>query len=689
MTSDDERERWLRAARPATSADDGWVDSEDAAATLRRIHDAIPQAVRARRRKVWVATGRLGLIGATAAALVIAAVATGPSKQSDRPRGQATSPTGPTGPTAPLGPVPTQTELAAYTDCSQMLAGLRTHTAAHVTPYGLDYTYPYAYGGRGLALAPEVPGKAVDSAAGPESAPAHSSTNNQVATVDEPDTIKTDGKRIVAMSGGVLRIIDAASHTITGSLDLSLYSGANGAQLLVDGDRALVILGSYGYPDFGFRPAIEGPIYYQYAGLAGYVLVDLSGAPSVISTMQTKGSPVDARLVGSSVRFVVSSSPTFAFPALTGKHTDAERRAANKAVVLHAPLSSWAPKYTLTDQHGSRTLTVPCEDVRHPASYTGLSMSTIYSVDMSKGFGDLAPTSLAADGSTVYSTTRNLYIASTGPKHNTQVHRYDVSGTGRPTYLGSGTVPGYLLNSYSLSDYAGYLRVVTTSFGTHGNSASGIYELDDATLHIVGGYGGLGRHEQVYAVRFLDALAYVVTFKQVDPLYVLDLHNPRHPRPIGELRTTGYSSYLHDVGPGLLFSVGAQLDKYNEPSGLKLSLLDVSSSHQPRVLSTLVRKNSWSGQLDPHAFLFWPATNDVVVPVQSWTGDQGSGALIVKISGHTVHTVGLVRNPATLNSDASITRVLVIGDTLWTMSDTGLQSSDLDSLAKQNWIPFS
>src|SRR5205823_5114945 len=174
----------------------------------------------------------------------------------------------------------------------------------------------------------------------------------------------------------------------------------------------------------------------------------------------------------------------------------------------------------------SHTETVPCTSARHPAKYAGTAMTSVYTVDVAKDLGKLSPITLAADGATVYSTASSLYITSQVSPKATQINRFDITRAGQPAYLGARAVAGTLLNSYSMSEFDGHLRVVTTLMTDKGKTQSVLFELDDATLKVVGRLAGLGPNERVYAVRFLGALGYVVTYRSIDPLYVLDLHNP-------------------------------------------------------------------------------------------------------------------------------------------------------------------
>ena len=96
-----------------------------------------------------------------------------------------------------------------------------------------------------------------------------------------------------------------------------------------------------------------------------------------------------------------------------------------------------------------------------------------------------------------------------------------------------------------------------------------------------GRIGGLGKGERVYSVRFVGDTGYVVTFRQIDPLYTLDLADPERPRVLGELKIPGYSAYLHPIGEGLLLGVGQDATEEGRPTGTQISIFDVSDLRRP------------------------------------------------------------------------------------------------------------
>lgn len=170
----------------------------------------------------------------------------------------------------------------------------------------------------------------------------------------------------------------------------------------------------------------------------------------------------------------------------------------------------------------------------------------------------------------------------------------------------TGSVPGYLLNQFSLDEYNGDLRVATTvgeqwfglsGIGSTGESVNDVYVLDD-DLDIVGSVQDLGRGERIYSARFIGDRGYVVTFKQIDPFFVLDLADPKHPSVEGELKIPGFSSYLHPIDEHRVLGIG------RENSQVKMTMFNVSDPQNPEEQSTYRLNEYWSDvQNTHHAFL--------------------------------------------------------------------------------------
>jgi len=573
--------------------------------------------------------------------------------------------------------------LVAYDSCDAAMSSLKAAARIATSQYGRTAVSAGRPGGAGQAQSGTARSAAAAAPSIATSAPDYSGTNVHEPGVDEPDIVKTDGSRIIIVANNVLHVVDAASRRLTGELLLPSYFGAP-AELLLRGDRAVVLYPSAPVP----TPVVWAD---QQSYTSDVVLVDLSGRwPRLAGTLTVDGSLLDARQVGAAARLVVRSSPRV--------------DAGNPAAIDAATTSDWLPRFSLNVDGRTRSGRVDCQQISRPTHYSGLTMLTVYSLDLdvpSLTIGQ--PATVVADGDVVYGTGTSLYIAAddrwmvdgrggqpalTASTTHTQIYRFDVANPGRPVFEASGEVPGLLINQYAMSEYDGKLRVVTTTDATvlggpapaRSESALHVLQQRGDALIEVGLLQGLGKGERVYGVRFVGPTGYVVTFRQTDPLYVVDLRDPANPAAVGELKLTGYSAYLHPVGDGRLIGVGQEANVRGRVLGTQVSLFDVRDPSKPDLLARYQLNGGRSeAEVDPHAFLYWPKTGLVLIPVTpSW-----NGALALTIGGGTIHELGRV------GPGRQIRRALVIGDTLWTVTEIGLGASQVTTLTDRGWIPFS
>lgn len=227
----------------------------------------------------------------------------------------------------------------------------------------------------------------------------------------------------------------------------------------------------------------------------------------------------------------------------------------------------------------------------------------------------------------------------------------------------SGTIPGVPLNQFSLDEYLGKLRIATTSgggvLGQNQVSVSDVYVLDE-TLNQLGKVVDLGASEKIYAVRYLGDKAYVVTFRQTDPFYVLDLSNPKSPQRVGELRIPGYSSYLHPLKDNLILGVG------KEGQQVKLSLFDVVNPADPVEVDKYNLNEYWTEILTTHrAFLQDSQKQLFFIP-----GSQGA-----YVFSYANGALKLVKTVA----DNQMKRAVFINDYLYLISETKITVLDENS----------
>jgi uncharacterized secreted protein with C-terminal beta-propeller domain len=615
-------------------------------------------------------------------------------------------------------------KLRAFASCSNFVHYARRHAPKELRtrgipePIGLPVTRsPQPMTDNGVAQ-PEAKTAPTTGGAGQD----FSTTNVQEAGVDEPDQVKTDGKTLFVVENQTLFALDVRSDPpkLLDSLSLDTY----GAQLLLDGDKLLVMAGSpivYALGDVIAPPVAEAalaPIYPTQQSTLTLVDVSKPSAMKVEKTMSVNGGYLTARMTDHSARVVFSATPRV-LPALQRAATpDAPR-----PNVRRTTTPDWRPSYRLRrGRKGkiARHALVRCTAIEYPQVFSGLNSLTVLTIDLKKGLDPVDSDAVMTDGQTVYASTNNLYVATQRaivekpesdtepPALQTEIHKFDISKPDETTYEGSGVVSGTVLNQYAMSEQDGFLRVATTEepLWWRGNenrkseSFVTVLKQEGSSLVQVGRVGGLGKGERIYAVRFIGDTAYVVTFRQIDPLYTVGLSDPEHPKVLGELELLGYSAYLHPVGDGLLLGVGQSVGvRENEPSGTQVSLFDVSDPANPKRLSNAMLESgsSSSAEFDPHAFLWWDPLKLAVLPVQVYSYEPDSntqkppfigaiGFTATKADG--VKEKGRLSQPDSNGYSPEIDRTLVVGDRLFTVSYMGLMASDLGSFASRGFVAF-
>jgi len=585
--------------------------------------------------------------------------------------------------------------LVAFRSCGELASYAKRQAARFVGADGLG-PGPGLRVSPGVLAAPSAAAVAGGTAGSPEQGVDYSGTNVQETGVDEPDLVKTNGTTLFAAEGGQLESVDV-SGTVPRLLDtLPLGTGWDN-ELLLFGTHLLVLSRGGGWIEP--LPAMPARILPPVAASAVLTEVDVSdpSALRVVGTLTLDGEYVSARMIGSAVRVVTSTQLPLAVPFVGGD------KAQNEAILARTRASAWIPTYRL--RRGPAHPLVQCRDVLRPPGFAGLGMLTVTTIDLAKGLAPVDSTAVMTDGRIVYASPTTLYVASepwsarpdpaapTQPlgSATTQIDAFDISDPATTTYLGSGTVPGYLLSQWSLSEFQGVLRVVSTDapawWGETGTPQSQSYlttlRPSGGRLVQVGQLGGLGAGERVYAVRFVGLDAYVVTFRQVDPLHAIDVSDPAHPRLLGVLDLEGYSAYLHPVADGLLLGIGQDVGAGNEPTGTQVSLFDVSDLAHPRLVAHASLGRGWSAaEADHHAFLAWPPASLVVVPF-------GQEAVGLRVTRSGIGELGRIAQlDARTSSLPEIDRAVVVGNDLLTVSSAGVEASSLTTLADVGWAPF-
>ncbi|HST85829.1 MAG TPA: beta-propeller domain-containing protein [Kineosporiaceae bacterium] len=455
--------------------------------------------------------------------------------------------------------------------------------------------------------------------------------------------------------------------------------------------------------------------------------------------------------------------------------------AANKRLIAKSTIADWIPKATVTQLNAkgkpdgpavSRPL-IDCEQVAIPASFSGLRTLALVSMDLhaEAPLTSWQSAGVIADGSTVYATADHVWLATSrwnalafdgavdgstsrvmpgairfAPSMaSTEIHRFDTPLRAQPKYVASGEITGSLLNQFAMDEKDGLLRVASTTQGdvtpalpiddlsAAKRSASWstpqptpkpsearvtVLKVNDDRLSQVGVVTGLGVGEQIRGVRFVGDVGYVVTYRQTDPLYIVDLSDPAQPRVRGELAVLGYSAYLHPAGTGRLLGLGQDGTKTGNVTGLQLSLFDVGNLDSPRRLDRKRLANAWSdAESDHHAFTM--AGDLVLIPYTSWNSVRkpgveslndvyrdrfDAGVIAVRVASDGLGTPTTLRpiadGPVTFDSSHTIApsiqrtteatpiRTVVQADTIYTLTPRGVAAHSASDFTRLTFASF-
>lgn len=528
-------------------------------------------------------------------------------------------------------------DLVPATSCDDLLDWYVERGLDVVTPWGWDN--PMVMFQRGGALDSGTAGmmengRASASAPVPTTASTEqvtssaTGTNVQEVGVDEPDVVKTDGARLVRVQDDDLVIYDVtgAKPERRGSLALP----ADGAELLLVGDRVVVVLN---HADGG----------YDEPETARVLVVDVADPdrPTVVDDATYDAAVETARQHGDTVRLVLATGlPELDFVEPRGwRSTGDTALRKNREIVQDSTLEDWLPTVV---RDGEREQLLECDEVALPAEDAGLGTLAVVGMDPAEP-GTWSSSAIATTSQTTYFSPDRMYLATgyapevwgccvaPGPvmlgdqDGSTDLYAFALDGT-EATYVASGQVDGAIRDRWAMDEVGGVLRVAVGPTVRTGNFNSVVtLEEDGADLVEVGRVDKLGVNETIRSVRWFDGLAIVVTFRQVDPLYAVDLTHPRAPRLLGKLKIPGFSEYLHPLGPHRLLGLGQGASRVGFGTGAQASVFNVTDLTDVRQKDVLhYRRNSAAGAgTDPRQFTWLPEQRTALTVISSSSGSLG------------------------------------------------------------------
>lgn len=572
--------------------------------------------------------------------------------------------------------------LPAFTDCEELRRWYVDAALPQVGPWGLgDGTLAYAEDA--------MPGAATtrtDSAAVGNS---DTGTNVQEVGIDEPDVAKTDGSLVFRVQGRRLVVTDVTGDEARRVAELRLPGRTYvSRELLLVEDTLLVTSSGLG----GVWGGADRVSVWGGGGTARtrLVTVDVStpAAPVVTSRQRIDGSLVAAREYGDgTVRVVTSKSlPDLPFVHPGPERSDRAATRANREVVRDTVIGDWLPA---VHRSGEAAPLVDCADVRHPARDSGAGTISVVTFDVADPTA-LDTLAVSTSGDLVYSSADRLYVATVhspgGPpvplmtepsgatlSSRTQVHAFALE-EGTTSYVASGAVRGTVRDRWSFSEQDGRLRVASAlgDGWTPRENAVTVLEEDGDRLRSIGRVAGLGRGEQIQSVRWWGDLAVVVTFRQTDPLYTVDLSDPTDPEVLGALKIRGFSAYLHPVGDGRLLGLGRDATRRGADLGAQAALFDLADLEDVTRTGTtgFARGSDLSAATDPRSFTYLPEDGLALTGVTNWrTGHSRLIALRVGDDG----TLTPAGSWQTHRWDGQSLRALPLGDGRVALVDHGVR----------------
>jgi hypothetical protein len=556
-------------------------------------------------------------------------------------------------PKAPAG-IQNRVALARAASCDSLAQQVQ-ETAVRQMRSQMDAWKPGAAGGSVLD------GRVAGGGATPQAAGApasYSTTNTQVAGVDEADFVKNDGTRIFVLSGRTLLTATSwppQNLAVVGKLQIEGWPGTmflEGNQVVVFSSIWTVPAGGGMGPDPGAGPGavISGAPCSKYDGCnwgwatTKVTVVDVSdlAAPKVASELYLPGQSVGARRVGSSVRLVLSDAvrwpeamrwwPSYD-PALyqnPGKLVAAidALEDANEAIIRAAPLQSWFPAGQRKLPNGTPIdVGYRCSDFYLSNAPARLGLVTIATVDLAHLDAGVSRASIVGEAGVLYATASHLYTVNqhwwwwpmAGQRDWTYVHEFDISDPKTASYIGSGGVEGHPGNQFAMDEKDGYLRIATSTVGyvqAPPPASPGALQVEvgsrlsvlapqpiaegGTALALVGEIAQLQAGERLMATRFTGDRGYAVTSRSVDPLITLDLRDPAHPKKVAELTLPGFSTYLQPIDAGHLLAIGVDLplDSGGRPvwsrRSLELSIFDVTDLARPTRTAQALVGSAWA-----------------------------------------------------------------------------------------------
>lgn len=534
----------------------------------------------------------------------------------------------------------------------------------------------------------------------------YSKTNTQVQGVDEADIVKTDGTYIYYLTNEKLTIINTENASQMKEMSTIKFDETfTPEEIFLNNDKIIVIGKRYEYDKTERKIGIDEDFLYPnymdktYTSAKLYNVKDKIN-PTLERTVEVEGDYLTARMIGSNVYIASNKYIYYAYICNTYKSTELNE-------------DDFKPHY-LDTATSNETKSINFDCIYYIPEFEDTNYLNIVAFNITNNQEANVESYLGA-GEEIYASKENLYVTKTKYDYErknktsitTEIYKFNLNNA-NCTFAKAGDVPGSVLNQFSMDECNGYFRIATTD-STSWNSESNtnnLYVLNE-NLETIGKIEGLAKGERIYSVRFMGNRAYMVTFVETDPLFVIDLSNPTTPTVLGELKIPGYSKYLHPYDETHLIGIGEDTEVVNYgygdrvvTNGMKMAMFDVTDPNNPQELYNVKigEKGTYSELLYNHkALLFSKEKNIIAFPISITDNDYKvtfQGAIVYGVSlekGFELKTK--ISNSATdydrYYSRNRVERIIYIKDTLFTLSNGLIKAVDLNTFETKGSIELN
>ena len=452
------------------------------------------------------------------------------------------------------------------------------------------------------------------SSSGGGGASEYSSTNIQVEGVDEADVIKNDGKYIYIVKSNTVRIVEAyptSGMKEVGKIDFTAKNFTP-SQMYVNGDQLVVIGSSWAsYYSLGIPEPLSFAPRPWTGGKTKVIILNIKDRtnPTEDRVVTMDGNYNTSRRIGNQLYMVMNGSPSY--------WTMNEVKEGRDLIPY------------IQDGNDEAKAMVGCGDIHYFPGFVRPNYLMVASIPLNDSKGKINSKVLLGSSDNVYSSVNNLYVATNKVSYDyytdwnwrtdrakTLVYKFALND-GKIEYKNRGSVPGRILNQFSMDEHSNNFRIATTTNQWNSDkSSSGVYVLNK-DMKQVGKIDEIAPGEKIYSTRFLGDRLYMVTFKQVDPLFVIDMKDPKAPKILGKLKIPGFSNYLHPYDANHIIGFGKDTEEAKwgtTTAGFKMALFDVSDVTNPKqkFVERIGDKGTYSELLNNHKALLFDKEKELL-----------------------------------------------------------------------------